>query len=1051
MPDHIERETQLAMLRPLLTISPQGRRGLAMLARASRLADDSIDVVDDPENTSGNLICYCLREALDSIFPKLDDPKIREVSQRLVGKWHRFATLTDADLIGALGEHLDELSRALDAATAGFLPRVSSFLGVLHPGIAADLSIPAMSNLSAINKAANAGLHGSATHRDAVELLDTLLARLVDLVAPLAVTARQYQDLIDAGDFAGIAALLATNSDPRIRVYLFDGVRDPALAEALDIAEMLPSGSTWFAYGYLRHLAEGEPTGFTNVVNRIPDALMTPHLASLLLTCVSFAGATAAPEIDRLSKLAGAHARAELVARWLLAHAGAVPTAPWWRVSTRLVAQLDTSRAARAPHGLAELIDLALSDLANTTKTARTRFRSAVFSALIRLDAESPYAITFHFDNRHLRALSTSAVLINAACHLLGDALAANESVDLTGLDDRSRATLLRAAIAPAITMATSERAATIAHQAFTEILERIIGDEWPDPEDTANLAAALPLVDTENVAQLQAAIGEPPPPPDLRRDIANVAEARADWFRLAQWAAHLPEQFRPENWIDALRESSELGTAFGPIPTSRYVAEPRANESPLGSIEIDATTVPQFVEAVNAALAVSPADDPRFAMTLRETVTRHTTEHLAAWAEDHHSIGLIQDLWVRRMVIAALKSEANEAPRLSWEQLQALWIEACSEAGSLEAAGTDSARPALSQLATEILEHLRHRVAERPRSAADINWWTTHVLSAALPMIAWVADAEPDIGMPALFSIRGETVRLLVALSSPIDQRSDRDTAVDRALDMLTSASTADSAWASSLGHWARWLIHRAPEWWRRSAGALVGAAGTHETRHAILAGNFDSTALAPDLLGVDVDFLNDFARSDHENAAYPSLAAVLWGVVPAGSIQPETWLAMFRDTTQTEHSLRFLFPGQNVPDDENAVTRFAMLRIATQDAACGERIWRSIDVLAGSPDVMDTELFAFAAELAVTNRGAPISTHHLADRFIRSLATPNAVLTLEAMCVANLGGDRAMAQFELTSVNEWFQRDGAALPADLRTRIRHALFEVGFLENGN
>ncbi len=163
--------------------------------------------------------------------------------------------MPDADVATLLGEHLDELSIALDAATAGFLPRVSSFLGVLHPGIASDLSIPAMSNLSAINKAANAGLRRTPHMEEAAELLDTLLARLVDLVAPLAVTARQYQALINADDFSGIAALLAINSDPRIRVYLFDKVRDPALAEALDIDELLPSTSTWFAYGYLRHLA----------------------------------------------------------------------------------------------------------------------------------------------------------------------------------------------------------------------------------------------------------------------------------------------------------------------------------------------------------------------------------------------------------------------------------------------------------------------------------------------------------------------------------------------------------------------------------------------------------------------------------------------------------------------------------------------------------------------------------------------------------------------------------------------------------------------------
>lgn len=37
-------------------------------------------------------------------------------------------------------------------------------------------------------------------------------------------------------------------------------------------------------------------------------------------------------------------------------------------------------------------------------------------------------------------------------------------------------------------------------------------------------------------------------------------------------------------------------------------------------------------------------------------------------------------------------------------------------------------------------------------------------------------------------------------------------------------------------------------------------------------------------------------------------------------------------------------------------------------------------------------------------------------------------------------------MAQYELTSLNEWFQREGPSLPAELRTRVGNALFEIGF-----
>lgn len=37
-------------------------------------------------------------------------------------------------------------------------------------------------------------------------------------------------------------------------------------------------------------------------------------------------------------------------------------------------------------------------------------------------------------------------------------------------------------------------------------------------------------------------------------------------------------------------------------------------------------------------------------------------------------------------------------------------------------------------------------------------------------------------------------------------------------------------------------------------------------------------------------------------------------------------------------------------------------------------------------------------------------------------------------------------MAQYELTSLSEWFQREGQSLPTELRTRVGHALFKIGF-----
>ena len=1050
VPDDSVRESQLTLLRPLLSISPQGGRGLAMLAKATALAGTS-GPVDDAENISGNIISYCLREAIDSIFPKLGDPKIREVSERLLGRWRRVSAQPDQDVTAALREDLEELTRAVEAATAGFLPRVSMFLGILHPGISADISIPAMGTLRDLNKASNAGLHGSTTHDEAVELLDQLLGRLVDLVAPLAITVQQYQGLIDTGDFSGLADLLATNSDPRIRVYLFDQVRDPLLAQELEIIELLPSPSSWIAYGYVRHLAENQPAAFSQLVDRtISQGCMNAQVASQLLTCASFAEASATTEVDRLSRLAGPNTRIELVARWLRSHIEDTPERTWWRILTRLVALLDTSKLSRSPHGFVELVELAMKRFPKTSQTSRSRFASAVLAALVRLDADMPFSMRIYFDNRFQSRLSPADHLIDTASRVLAFSTAHGQQADLSGLRDDSRKALERAVVAPSIGMATPEIASQIARQAFASVIERIADDGWPDPQEHETLEAILPLIGTSALAQVDAALGESPTTEQLHHDLDNAAEERAAWFRLAQWAAYLPEKARPLRWADALRASSEHDVTFGPIPRSSYIEEPHVHETALGDIDISSATVPEFVDKLNATLAVAEAADTQFGMHIGETVTAHATAHREAWADDHHSISQIHDLWMRRMIIAALKSEANDTPRLNWEQLQYLWSNLAAEAASLEVTGTDQAKAALSKLAGEILEHLRHRVKERPRTAADIYWWNSDVLVAVLSIAAWVADSEPDFGMPALFSLRGESVRLLVALSSPIDDNTERDAALGRALDTLATTAVSDAAFARSIGYWGRWLIHRAPEWWQRHSNLLIGAASSREAREALLTANFDSRDFALDLLGTDLEMLNSFAGAETEDAAYPALTAVLFDVVPAEAIEQATWSAIFRNDASAENALRYLFPDQTL-DDQGAVRRLEMLRLIATDRARAATIWRSIDVLAVSPDMTDEDLFAFAAELATTRRGAATSTFHLAGRFVRSLTNPDAVQVLESMCSGNLGGDRAMVQYELTSVNEWFQRERSSLPADLRTRVRHALFEVGFLENAS
>lgn len=1046
----VQRTQQLELLQPLRSISPQGARGLAMLTRGVVLAESSDDQDDEAASVTGSLISYCVRDALDAIFPKPDDPRISHTAQRIVRKWRKLSARPGVDLGTRLQEEFEDLKRAVEAATAGFVPRVSRLLGVLHPGLPANIGIPAMSKLRDLNRDANDGLHSGTTREEAVELLDRTLERLVDLIAPLAVTARQYQSLVDAGDFPGVSALLAANSDPRIRVYLFNRVRGPLLAQALDVEELLPGPSLWLAYGYVRHLAKDAPLEFTGFVDRVAAAgRLNAEVAAQLLICASFAGPQAADEVDRLSQRAGVQMRVELVARWLQGQVNAAPEGTWWKVLTRLVGSLDPSaRSSQAPYGVDELVDLAIVRLPDLPPKTRSRFSSAAIAALARLGEQSPYAVLFHFDNGHLRARTMSSLLIGAAVGVIAIAEARGESVDLSALDGRSRAILARAAVPTAIAMAMPDRAAGIAARAFDAVIARIVGDEWPDSTDLESLRAIVPLVGHAAGGRIAAALGDPPSADVLAADVENAADERADWFRAAQWAAHVPEAARPASWIEPLRESADRGITFGPLPPPDRISWPSAHESPLRDVEIPSTTVPEFVSRVNGAVGLGEPDDPRFAMNLQETITAHVGTHREAWASDDVAIGQVRDLWLRLAIVRALKSEANDVPRLRWEQLQALWGQLVTEVTILQASGAEAAKSAISRLAAEVLNHLRHRVPERPRQASDVDWWTAQVFPELIPMLAWIGSEEHDFGMPALFSLRGEAVRLLVALSSPIDDDTARDASLGRALDLLAEAASADARFARSVGHWARWLIRRDPAWWDRYKFRLIGSDSIPDVHEALLTANWESGDLDLSLLNVDVPLLNSFARKEADDAAAPALTAVLFDVLPIEAIEEPTWLAIFRDRGAAEMALRYLFPDRSIEEDSRAVRRLEMLRWAAIDGVRASMIWQSLDNIAGSPDVSDEDLFAFTAGLAGSNRGAPMSTHHLADRLVRSLSSHDAVATLEAMCAGNLGSDRAMAQYDMEPVHLWFQGEGQQLPEDLRRRVQHALFEVGFVD---
>jgi hypothetical protein len=1015
-----------------------------MLAKAIELADSTENPETGPDDVQSSLVSYCVREAMDSIFPKLRDSRIYDVSTRLVAGWRNMGSQPEAGDMADLAPIVEELSAAFESAQAGFVPRVSLLLSMLNPGIAADMSVPAMARLKGLNRASNASLHGSGAQQHAAELLDGVLTNLVELVAPLAVTSNPYRELIEAGDFAGIAVRLAGSSDPRIRVYLFEEVRDARLAEELDIAELLPAGSFWLGHIYLRRLAAEQPEDFSRFVSRvIAEGRMTSQHATSLLSCACLADASTRFDVERLISLAGPSTPFDLVARWLSTHAGDIPDQSWWEIVSRLVSVLRGAGYSRAPYGLAEILNAAIENLPGVSADTRARFGSAVFEALSQLDNDSSYAIQMYFDHPR-RQISTSDLIIGVAVGVLATNNAGGEESDLTTLSESSHAALLQGAVGPSLVLASDEMRVRIAERAFASLLHRISSDEWPVPDENVSLAEVLPLLPADQTSQLDGALGDPPNGEQIRFDLAEIDTARAGWFRLATWAGHLPESFRPARWSRVLEESSRTGLNFGPIPDASYSLDNSQGEP---RFDLDATTlsVTDLVERLNAIDITSGVVSSRQWASLHDVIEAHIALHRSAWAEEHPEIARIRNLPLRRAVLSQLRSGGSDLPRLSWAQLQQLWVGVTSESETLQTSGSEDAKAAVAELAREVIDGLRLSLKDRPRSAADVDWWIEDIHPAVVALASKVGESESDAGLPALYSVRGASVRLLVGLSSPRTDDAQRDQALRIALDLVAEAAKSDRVYASSVGYWARWLIARAPEWWEAQSDHLVGKSSARFIRSAMLKSNFASGNFESSLLGVDVNILNSFGAGASHDAAFPILTAVLADIVPVAAIREETWAAIFKDASSTENALRYLFL-EPLEEDGAAIRRLGLLRRLSADRSRASQIWRSLDTVARSADISDADFFAFGAELAESNRGKPMSMTGLVDRFTRSLANPDAGVVLEAMLSGNLNESRAMTQYDLAPLNAVFNAERTSIPAELRNRIHTSLFEVGF-----
>lgn len=1050
------RFARLDALSSMESISPDGARGLAMLRQASVLAAAVDGLLDDPLSNPGNLIGFCIREALESIFPPVQETQIRDAASQVLNQWRRLQSQSDDDQISGLRGTLEVLDQTLENASRGFMPRVSKLLGGLYPDISSDISLPAMKQFRQIREDANRAVHGSIDRAEAVSLLDNLVDRLIELAGPLTATATDYQLLVDAGNFSELAKRLSLNSDPRVRVFLFDTAHDPRLADSVDLSELLPADGLWLSFGFLRHLANSELGTFAKVVDRAKQAnLLTPGIAGQLLICACLAGSEAAVQVDRLARIAGAVGPLDYVVQWLRSTIGKSDDIAWWSTLAYAIRRSGKAAGQTQYYGLSEVIKMAIESFEGADATRQSMVTKAAYQALADLDHEMPYTVQFFFDNQPRDLQTSSDALIDGCVRLLSFRLARGETLieDLSrGISRESMAVVERAAVARAMSAAEPGVVGGLSERALSELVARIDSGQWPGAFEALHTEEIVNALGADVcAARLAEALGDAPDAQQVSADLAKISETRAEWFRRANWAGHLPEALTPDSWSIVLEVSAEAGTTFGPeAARPSFFTTPTTPESVLKRVDLDSLEVSDFVFIINGELSTREPSDMHLAVSIQNLVVAHVAEHRSQWKRDFAAILDIQEPWIQKAVIAAM-NDGGEAMPLSWEELQELWRVTASRADTttegLQVVRTVAEQHAVGGLVRELLEQLRDRGASRPRTGADIGWWLYHALPETLMLLQLIGSSELDTGFPVLFSIRGQLVRLLIEMSSPLVTNTEHAEALDTALNELVNIALADQQIAACLGNWASWLIRRSPRWWAQNVDTLVGSAASSEKRRAILNANFRSGDFAPALLSLDLKFLNLFASSTERDAAHPVLWAVLYEIVRIDQIHDTTWSAMFRDASAADTCLRYLFPTDVVEVDVTAARRLRMLAKVCEKKARAATVWRALDILARNTDVSDDDFFDVAAGLAVTNRGVPMLTQHLVERVIRTLPSEQTVKVLESICSGNLGTSRAMAQYDLEGINVWFLQNRGSIPAEQGTRILNALFELGLI----
>lgn len=285
------------LLEELRRLGPGGVRAAEMLAAAG-------EQVERPGTRAGNLIAYCIREALMSLLDMggKSERRVSNAAARVVevADQLRRERASQEPLLDAV----QQLAAAIEGP-GPHISRLQKLIGSLarRPAVRAEADL--LDSYVELIGEVNA-LHADVAVETAVELYSRALTTLVRLFGPMGARLEEIDPLTSIAEptCEDVARLASLAGDPRTLGYFFSRLEGPAWLRALADHPLLqpPDQGPWFAYGYVVKLAQSHPDEVGRWLGSRPGGQqLADHQAYLL---IAIARSVAGPVADAVLHLA---------------------------------------------------------------------------------------------------------------------------------------------------------------------------------------------------------------------------------------------------------------------------------------------------------------------------------------------------------------------------------------------------------------------------------------------------------------------------------------------------------------------------------------------------------------------------------------------------------------------------------------------------------------------------------------------------------------------------------------------------------------------------